>query len=61
MGTALLVLFIAAIVVFVTALRRPKQAASGRQDPLAFTAAAPQFVRGSSDPGQSSATAASTT
>ena len=49
MGTALLViaamLFGAAIVVFVIALRRPKapKAGSGRQDPLAFTAAAPQF------------------
>jgi hypothetical protein len=47
MGTALLVLaavlFIAAIVVFVKALRRPKEPSGGRQDPLAFTAAAPQF------------------
>ena len=49
MGTALLViaamLFGAAIVVFVIALRRPKapKAGRGRQDPLAFTAAAPQF------------------
>ena len=46
-GTALLVLaavlFIAAIVVFVVALRRPKKPSGGRQDPLAFTAAAPQF------------------
>src|ERR1700759_4955654 len=47
MGTALLVLaavlFIAAIVVFVVALRRPKEPRGARQDPLAFTAAAPQF------------------
>ncbi|WP_428340257.1 DUF4178 domain-containing protein [Mycobacterium sp.] len=47
MGTVLLVLaaalFIAAVVVFVVALRRPKQPHSGRQDPLAFAAAAPQF------------------
>src|SRR5271154_2004747 len=47
MGTALLVLaavlFGAAIVVFVVALRRPKKPSGGRQDPLAFTAAAPQF------------------
>ena len=49
MGTALLViaaaLFIAAVVVFVAALRKPKEPGSraGRQDPLAFTAAAPQF------------------
>ena len=47
MGTALLVLaavlFGAAIVVFVKALRRPKEPSGGRQDPLAFTAAAPQF------------------
>src|SRR6202000_2145932 len=46
-GTALLVLaavlFIAAIVVFVIALRRPKKPSGGRQDPLAFTNAAPQF------------------
>src|ERR1700733_10384225 len=46
-GTALLVLaavlFIAAIVVFVVALRRPKKPSGGRQDPLAFTNAAPQF------------------
>src|ERR1700754_4725137 len=46
-GTALLVLaavlFIAAIVVFVIALRRPKKPTGGRQDPLAFTNAAPQF------------------
>ncbi len=47
MGTALLVLaavlFIAAIVVFVAALRRPKEPRGSRQDPLAFAAAAPQF------------------
>src|SRR5437763_10222568 len=47
MGTALLVLaavlFIAAVFVFIAALRRPKHPSSGRQDPLAFTAAAPQF------------------
>jgi hypothetical protein len=47
MGTALLlvagVLFIAAVVVFVAALRRPKQPREGRQDPLAFATAAPQF------------------
>jgi hypothetical protein len=48
MGTVLLVLaavlFIAAIAVFVVALRRPKTPhGSGRQDPLAFAAAAPQF------------------
>ncbi len=48
MGTVLLVLaavlFIAAIAVLVVALRRPKTPRdSGRQDPLAFAAAAPQF------------------
>jgi hypothetical protein len=48
MGTVLLVLaavlFIAAIAVLVVALRRPKtQHSNGRQDPLAFAAAAPQF------------------
>ncbi|MFZ3294577.1 DUF4178 domain-containing protein, partial [Mycobacterium sp.] len=47
MGTALLVLaavlFIGAIVVFVIALRRPKQPHGGRQDPLAFTSEASQF------------------
>ena len=47
MGTALLVLaavlFGAAIVVFVKALRRPKEPQEGRQDPLAFANAAPQF------------------
>ena len=49
MGTALLVLaaalFIAAVVVFVTAVRRPKEPSrrGGRQDPLAFTDAMPQF------------------
>src|SRR5271157_3502973 len=47
MGTALLVLaavlFIAAVVVFVAALRRPKEPRGARQDPLAFTNAAPQF------------------
>jgi hypothetical protein len=47
MGTVLLalaaVLFIAAVFVFVAALRRPKKPSSGRQDPLAFTTAAPQF------------------
>jgi hypothetical protein len=49
MGTALLVLaavlFIAAVVVFVAALRRPKEPSrrGGRQDPLAFTDAMPQF------------------
>jgi Domain of unknown function (DUF4178) len=48
-GTVLLVLaaalFGAAIVVFVIALRRPKapKAGSARQDPLAFTSAAPEF------------------
>src|ERR1700735_2938007 len=46
MGTALLVLsavlFIAAIVVFVKALRRPKQPRGVRQDPLRFNAA-PEF------------------
>src|ERR1700721_4308380 len=46
-GTALLVLaavlFIAAVVVFIAALRRPKKPSGGRQDPLAFTSAAPQF------------------
>ena len=48
MGTALLViaaaLFIAAVVVFIAALRKPKEPSSrgARQDPLAFTAAAPQ-------------------
>ncbi|MDT5020485.1 MAG: hypothetical protein QOC88_3382 [Mycobacterium sp.] len=47
MGTVLLVLaavlFIAAVVVFVVALRRPKKPREGRQDPLAFATAAPQF------------------
>ena len=48
MGTVLLVLaavlFIAAIAVLVVALRRPKTPRDGgRQDPLAFAAAAPQF------------------
>jgi hypothetical protein len=47
MGTVLLVLaavlFIAAVFVFVAALRRPKQPREGRQDPLAFATAAPQF------------------
>jgi Domain of unknown function (DUF4178) len=47
MGTALLVLaavlFGAAIVVFITALRRPKERRGARPDPLAFTSAAPQF------------------
>jgi Domain of unknown function (DUF4178) len=48
MGTVLLVLaavlFIAAIAIFIIALRRPKTPhSSGRQDPLAFAAAAPQF------------------
>ncbi len=47
MGSVLLVLaavlFIAAIVVFIAALRRPKKPSGGREDPLAFTAAAPQF------------------
>ena len=48
MGSVLLVLaavlFIAAIAVFVVALRRPKTPrGGGRQDPLAFTSAAPQF------------------
>jgi hypothetical protein len=47
MGTALLViaavLFIAAIVVFVAALRRPKEPRGARQDPLKFAAAASQF------------------
>src|ERR1700759_3914414 len=46
MGTALLVLaavlFIAAIVVFVAALRRPKEPRGARQDPLPFAPAAPQ-------------------
>ena len=46
MGTALLVLaavlFIAAIVVFVTAVRRPKEPRGARQDPLRFNAA-PEF------------------
>jgi hypothetical protein len=36
------VLFIAALVVLVMALRRPKTPA-GRQDPLAFASPAPQF------------------
>lgn len=48
MGSVLLVLaavlFIAAVAVFIVALRRPKTPrGSDRQDPLAFTAAAPQF------------------
>src|SRR5271156_3473216 len=47
MGTALLVLaavlFIAAVVVFVRAVRRPKEPRGARQDPLAFTDAMPQF------------------
>ena len=48
MGTVLLVLaavlFIAAVAVFIVALRRPKTPrGSDRQDPLAFAAAAPQF------------------
>jgi hypothetical protein len=47
MGSVLLVLaallFLAAVLVFVAALRRPKQPSSGREDPLAFAAAAPQF------------------
>src|SRR6204780_1760403 len=47
MGTALLVLaavlFGAAIVVFVKALRRPKEPRGARQDPLAFANTAPQF------------------
>jgi hypothetical protein len=46
-GTVLLVLaallFLAAVLVFFAALRRPKQPRSGREDPLAFAAAAPQF------------------
>ncbi|MGA9493542.1 MAG: DUF4178 domain-containing protein [Mycobacterium sp.] len=47
MGTALLVLaavlFGAALVVLVTALRRPKEPRGARQDPLAFASATPQF------------------
>jgi hypothetical protein len=48
MGSVLLVLaavlFIAAVAVFIVALRRPKTPrGSGRQDPLAFATAAPQF------------------
>ncbi|WP_293004358.1 DUF4178 domain-containing protein [Mycobacterium sp.] len=47
MGTLLLVLaavlFIAAIFVFLAALRRPKKQSTGREDPLAFATAAPQF------------------
>ncbi|HXS84433.1 MAG TPA: DUF4178 domain-containing protein [Mycobacterium sp.] len=48
MGTVLLVLaavlFIAAVAVFIVALRRPKTPrGSDRQDPLAFATAAPQF------------------
>src|SRR6202167_701751 len=46
MGTALLVLaavlFIAAVVVFVRAVRRPKEPRGARQDPLRFNAA-PEF------------------
>ena len=47
MGTLLLVLaavlFVAAVLVFIAALRRPKQPPPGRHDPLAFATAAPQF------------------
>ncbi|WIM88513.1 DUF4178 domain-containing protein [Candidatus Mycobacterium wuenschmannii] len=47
MGSVLLVFaaafFIAAIFVFIAALRRPKRPPAGRQDPLAFASAAPQF------------------
>lgn len=47
MGTLLLVLaavlFIAAILVLVAAVRRPKKPRPERHDPLAFTSAAPQF------------------
>lgn len=47
MGFALLViaalLFVAAVGVFITALRRPKEPRGGRQDPLKFASAAPEF------------------
>lgn len=65
MGNLLVViavaLFIAAIVVLVVAIRRPKTPATpgGRRDPLAFDAM-PQFGPANSDPAQLSATVAST-
>jgi hypothetical protein len=36
-------LFIAAVAVFVAALRRPKEPRGARQDPLKFASAAPEF------------------